>query len=106
MALIWEPGASDSGRWVKEGAPVGHLVIHEVRDGSVVLRDGEKFHEVSIESQDLSTAVVADAGAVMTRRAHTAASSTRPTTVPDRPQRPMSSGRFTVGSARTSTPDR
>ena len=41
MALIAELGAADgSERWVKEGVRLGHFVIHEIRRGAIVYRDG------------------------------------------------------------------
>jgi hypothetical protein len=35
-------------KWVKEGAGVGHFVVHEIRQGAVVLRDGEQLRELAM----------------------------------------------------------
>jgi hypothetical protein len=39
MALLAEPGNKDGGRWVKEGAQIGHFTVHEIKQGVVVHRD-------------------------------------------------------------------
>ena len=50
MALICDVGAVEGGeRWVKEGARVGHFVIHEIRRGVIVYRDGEQLREMAVE---------------------------------------------------------
>ena len=50
MALISDVGAAEGGeRWVKEGAQVGHFVIHEIRRGVIVYRDGEQLREMAVE---------------------------------------------------------
>lgn len=52
MALIWElDGQGGSRRWVKEGAQLGHLVVHEIRQGSIVYRSvgGETTREMLVE---------------------------------------------------------
>ena len=54
MALIWVPGASDHGRWVRQGAQVGHFLIQEVRPGSVIYVDGEQVREMAIERQAMT----------------------------------------------------
>jgi hypothetical protein len=45
MALLAEPGNKDGGRWVKEGAQIGHFTIHEIKQGVVVLREGDNVRE-------------------------------------------------------------
>jgi hypothetical protein len=32
MALLTEPGNKDGGRWVKEGAQIGHFTVHEIKN--------------------------------------------------------------------------
>jgi hypothetical protein len=50
MALISEVGSLEgNGRWVKEGTQVGHFVIHEIRKGMIVYRDGEQLREMAVE---------------------------------------------------------
>jgi hypothetical protein len=50
MALISEIGSGESEeRWVKEGTQVGHFVIHEIRRGMIVYRDGEQLREMAVE---------------------------------------------------------
>lgn len=50
MALITEPSAGDAERrWVEEGSALGHFVVQEIREGSIVLRNGEDVRELTIE---------------------------------------------------------
>jgi hypothetical protein len=50
MALIAELGAAKgSERWVKEGTQVGHFIIHEIRRGAIVYRDGDGLREMDVE---------------------------------------------------------
>lgn len=49
MALLSEPGGRDAGRWVREGTQVGHFTVHEIRQGVVVLRDGNNTRELAVE---------------------------------------------------------
>ena len=44
LALIDEPGKGL--RWVRQSAKIGHLVIEQVKDGVVVIRDGERTYEI------------------------------------------------------------
>ena len=44
LALIDEPGIGL--RWVRQFSKVGHLIIDEVRDGVIVVRDGENTSEL------------------------------------------------------------
>jgi len=50
MSLISEAGY-DAGEehWVKEGSHLGHFVIHEIRKGMIVYRDGEQLREMTVE---------------------------------------------------------
>ncbi len=44
MALISEVGGGEGGeRWVKEGAEIGHFIIHEIRQDGIVYRDGDRL---------------------------------------------------------------
>ncbi len=50
MALISEAGyAQGEERWVKEGTQLGHFVIHEIRKGMIVYRDGDQLREMTVE---------------------------------------------------------
>ena len=44
LALINEPG--DGLRWVRQSSKIGHLVVEEVKDGKVVIRDGTRTYEI------------------------------------------------------------
>ena len=45
MALINQPGSGD--RWVRQNSEVGHLLIEQVKDGSVIVKDGKKSIELT-----------------------------------------------------------
>lgn len=44
MALINQPGSGY--RWVRQNSKVGHLLIEQVKDGFVIIRDGKKSIEL------------------------------------------------------------
>ena len=44
LALIDESGKGF--RWVRQSSEVGHLVIEQIKDGSIVIRDGQKTNEL------------------------------------------------------------
>lgn len=44
LALIDEPGKGL--RWVRQSAQVGHLIIDQIKDGVIVVRDGQKTLEI------------------------------------------------------------
>jgi hypothetical protein len=61
MALVAELGSDPgSGRWVKEGAQVGHFVIHEIRRGVIVYRDGDNLREMAVEHDASLPSIVRD----------------------------------------------
>lgn len=61
MALISEAGAAEgTERWVKEGAEIGHFVIHEIRRDGIVYRDGDQLREMAVESFAGPTSIVQD----------------------------------------------
>ncbi|MGE5294212.1 MAG: hypothetical protein ACM3VT_05235 [Solirubrobacterales bacterium] len=106
IALIWEPGVSNAGRWVKEGTQLGHFVIHEIRPGSVVYLDGDKLCEMAIERETTpaaTTVVATAAGVPTTNLPEKSAGNTRPAQTTNRSKRPTGGNGFTVGSPRTST---
>ncbi|MFC1676332.1 hypothetical protein ACFL3G_04630 [Planctomycetota bacterium] len=47
LALIDEPGKGY--RWVRQSSSVGHLVIHEVKNGSIIVKDGSETSELIAE---------------------------------------------------------
>jgi hypothetical protein len=61
MALISEPDSGvGSERWVKEGAQVEHFVIHEIRHGLIIYRDGDNLREMAVESGMSTPSLVQD----------------------------------------------
>jgi hypothetical protein len=50
MALVSDVGSAEGDqRWVKEGAKLGHFVVHEIRRGMIVYRDGGELREMAVE---------------------------------------------------------
>lgn len=47
LALIDEPG--EGLHWVRQSSKVGHLVIEQIKDGLVVVRDGQRTFELEVE---------------------------------------------------------
>ncbi len=47
FALIDEPG--EGFRWLRQSSSVGHLVIEEIKDGFVVIRDGQRTYDLIAE---------------------------------------------------------
>jgi hypothetical protein len=103
MALILEPGSS-AARWIKRGAQVGHLVIQEIRPGSVVYLDGEQVREMAIEREIAATPVVADNGS-STHAGPPTAAQAQTARVSASTKRPTRGKSLTVGSARTAALD-
>jgi hypothetical protein len=61
IALVAEVGsANGSERWVKEGSQVGHFVIHEIRQGAVVYRDGDQLREMTVDVAAAPRSLVRD----------------------------------------------
>jgi len=60
MALISEIGSEDSERWVKEGAQVGHFIIHEIRQDGIIYRDGDQLREMAVETAHDPVSIVQD----------------------------------------------
>jgi hypothetical protein len=61
MALISEVGAAeDSERWVKEGSRVGHFIIHEIRQGAIIYRDGNQLREMTVDVAAAPRSLVRD----------------------------------------------
>ena len=49
LALIDEPGKGT--HWVKQSGEVGHLIIEQVKDGAVVVRDKDRTFEIAVQQQ-------------------------------------------------------
>ncbi len=49
LAFIDEPGKGL--RWVRQGSQVGHIAIREVKDGLVVLQDGQRTFEIAAQQK-------------------------------------------------------
>jgi hypothetical protein len=58
MALLSEMGSTDGGRWVREGTQVGHFTVHEIRQGMVVLREGDNVRELAVERAAIQQGLV------------------------------------------------
>jgi hypothetical protein len=50
FVLIDEPGKGL--HWVKQGSAVGHLTIDKVKDGAIVVRDGQRTSEMAVKVQE------------------------------------------------------
>ncbi len=66
FALVDEAGAEL--RWVRQGQPVGHFVLEEIKQGVVVLNDGQRTQEMAamrpvVESLEAGAATAASASA-------------------------------------------
>ncbi len=49
LAFINEPGTGS--RWVRQGSQVEHLTIKEVKDGLIVLQDGQRTFEITTQEK-------------------------------------------------------
>lgn len=56
MALIDEPGKGL--HWVRQASQVGHLVIEQVKDGYIVVRDGQKTFDIKVIGRQERTTLV------------------------------------------------
>jgi hypothetical protein len=50
LALIDEPGKGL--RWVRQSSEVGRLIIEQVKDGLVVVKDGQRTFEIAVPQRD------------------------------------------------------
>jgi hypothetical protein len=58
LALIDEPGKGMY--WVRQSSKVGHLIIEQVRDGVVVIRDGQNTYELVAERPEKTSLLKAN----------------------------------------------
>ena len=61
LALIDEPG--EGVHWVRQADEVGHLLIEQVKDGIVVVKDGQKTFEIASEKQEKTNPLIKDSSA-------------------------------------------
>jgi hypothetical protein len=104
MVLILEPGTTNTARWVRRGTQVGHLVIQEIRPGSIVYLDGTQVREMAIE-RETTTAAVAVESSHATDASPPVAAQTETVRLPASAKRPARGKSMTVGSARTAALD-
>jgi hypothetical protein len=111
MALILDP--SGDLRWVRQGEDLGHVVIQQVKNGSIVCRCGSQTQEMRVEADPVS-ASVAQEGDVQSKAseaaAKTAGGSPSANSVVARPQSPVPPGTAAkprlAEAGRTNTPGR
>jgi len=56
LAFIDEPGKG--WRWVRPSSQVGHLTIEQIKDGLIVVRDGQKTFELKAEERPLKSTLL------------------------------------------------
>ncbi len=56
VALIDEPGLDR--RWVRQSDVVGHLIIREIKDGSVIINDGTRTYPLTMVEEPQQTSLV------------------------------------------------
>ncbi len=56
LALIDEPGKEL--HWIRQGGKVGHLIIEQVRDGSVTVLDGQRTFEMEVKRENVRRSLV------------------------------------------------
>jgi hypothetical protein len=61
IALIDEPGKGM--HWVKQAAEVGYLIIEQIKDGLVVVKDGQKTLEITAENRIKKNPLIKDLSA-------------------------------------------
>jgi len=60
LALIDQPGKGY--RWVKQSSEVGHLIIEQVKDGLIVVRDGQRTEQLIAERPPKRSLLKGDLG--------------------------------------------
>ncbi len=56
VALIDEPGRDR--RWVRQSDVVGHLIIKEIKEGSVIINDGTRTYPLTMAERPVETSLV------------------------------------------------
>jgi len=93
FAYIRLPG--NEYRWVKQGSEVGHLVIKEIRNGSITCLDGQRSTELTVEP-------IPETSSLLT----SGAAATPTTPKPSRPAPVRTANRSTPRPTTTSPPSR
>jgi len=83
IALIDEPGKGM--HWVKQAAEVGYLIIEQIKDGLVVVKDGQKTFEMTAENRIKKNPLIKDSSAP---DSSAAAPAPTPLLVADKPNPP------------------
>ena len=83
LALIDEPGKGL--RWVRQSSKVGHLVIEQVKDGLVVVRDGKRAEELIAERPSRKSLIKDAASSQTGSKATPSISSTSKVSPPSKP---------------------
>lgn len=60
LALIDEPGKGP--RWVRQSSEVGHLIFEQIKDGLVVVRDGQRTFELPVVERPPKKSLLKDEG--------------------------------------------
>jgi len=108
LAFIDEPGKGL--HWVRQSSKIDHLIIEQIKDGIVVVRDGQRTFEVATENRP-TTPRLLDTGddspaATTSPITSTSSTSTRPraTVVTTRPPRPSTGASASTPKVSTSMP--
>jgi len=64
LVLIDEPGKGT--RWVRQSSRVGHLIIEQVKDGLVVVRDDKRTFELELKRREEKSLVIKDSSSGQT----------------------------------------
>ena len=101
MALIAEPG-DKAAYWVREGRRVGHVTIHEIKPGVIVVQAGNELHEMMLVRDPTPILAAGDDRVNLSSGPRAAATSDMPIPSVTQPsKRPTRRSRRTVGSARS-----
>jgi hypothetical protein len=60
MALISDAAAAENQRWVKEGSSYGPFVVHEIRRGTIIYREGDILCEAALDQGVRPPSIVHD----------------------------------------------
>jgi len=60
---------AEGNKWLRQGEIIGHLTIHEIKDGSIVLyKDGQKNSEIYVPVQETKSLLKSEAGKIPKNR--------------------------------------
>lgn len=83
LALIDEPG--EGLRWVRQSSKIGYLIVEEIKDGAVVIRDGARTYEIEPKRTPRRSLIKGESTAVL--EADTAAPEPADSTTTAQPRR-------------------